>query len=84
MRIPRSSKLYGIIAATAATAGSGLLYLSARSNLMALGDMGNGAPEEIRSAVNAPRLWLVITCVMALATVLIALLPSSDDDRENG
>lgn len=84
MRITKSSRLYGIIAAAAVTAGAGILYAIARSKLTALRDIGEGTPEEIGSAVSATRLWLVIACVMVLVTVLVALLPDSDDDRENG
>jgi len=84
MRITKSSRLYGIIAAAAVTAGAGLLYAIARSKLAALGDLGEGTAAEIGSAVSATRLWLVIACFMALVTVLVALLPYSDDDPENG
>jgi hypothetical protein len=84
MRIARSSRLYGIIAAAAMTAGAGLLYATARSKLTALGDMGEGTADEIGHAVSATRLWLASACVMAIVTVLVALLPSSDEDQENG
>jgi ABC-type Fe3+-siderophore transport system permease subunit len=80
MRIARSSRLYGIIAAAVVTAGCGLLYVIARSKLTALRDLGEGTADEIGSAVSATRLWLVIGCVMALGTVVVALLPGSDDN----
>jgi hypothetical protein len=76
--------LYGIIAAALVTAGCGLLYVTARSKLTALRDLGEGTTDQIGSAVSATRLWLVIACVMALVTVLVALLPDSDEERENG
>ena len=83
MHISKSSRLYGIIAAAVVTAGCGLLYVMARSKVTALGEIGEGTADEIRSAVSATRLWLVIGCVMAFVTVLVALLPCSDD-RQNG
>ena len=83
MRIAKSSRFYGIIAGVAMTAGAGLCYALAQSKVTSLRDVGEGTPGEIASAMSATRLWLVIACVLVFATLLVALLPHSDD-REDG
>jgi hypothetical protein len=67
----RRSTFYGFIAAATATAVSGLIYRSATSSLAALGDVGEGTPQEIRSAVNTKDLWLLLLFVMGMLTVIL-------------
>jgi hypothetical protein len=84
MHLPKSSRLYAILAAAAITASAAFLYVTARSKLRMLVDIGEGPAGEIRRAVITTRLWLAITCVMTIVTVIMAVLPTSDGDRENG
>jgi hypothetical protein len=81
MRIARSSRLCGIAVSAAATAGAVFRYAIAMSKMAALRDMGESTAGEVGSAVTGTRLWLVVACVMALVTVLVALIPTSDEDR---
>ena len=84
MRITRSSRLFGVIVAATATAGAVYLYAMAKSKIAAMRQLGEGTTEEVASALHGTRLWLIIACVMALVTVLVALIRTSDDHRNKG
>ena len=84
MHISKSSRLYGIITAALVTAGCGALYVIQRSKLTAIRELGEGTAEETQKILSATRWWLAIACVMALVTILAALIPGSNGDSENG
>ena len=67
----RRSTFYSFIAAASATAVSALVYISARSNLAALGDVGEGTLQDIKSAVNARDFSFLTLCMLGVLTVIL-------------
>ena len=60
------------MAATIATAASGLFYYVAKSRLKLLTDLGEGSAEEIRSAANASDISLLLLLTSIVATILLS------------
>jgi hypothetical protein len=62
---------YAFLAAVVATIASGLVYAAAKSRLAVLRDVGEGTPEEIRSAVGTSDISFLVLIIASIATVIL-------------